>query len=198
MKRNGHEQFSIRSQYRASCTLRRGSSADIKPSGFVVRQIRSQQEPPAFAASLCSSGRRESGEVHRPPISTVPPRFLLHHLGRRAALLVHIGLDHLGRQPRRQLAVLAALEKHADDDIRIAPRRESHKPTILRKLVAGSSTLGPQSPAKRSAPNQFCRQYRSRECAPKEPCPRGSSTRAIASVMKFHPFGSIGTVFTSV
>ena len=46
---------------------------------------------------------------------------LLGHFLWIAALLLNIGLDHLRRQPSRQSSVLAALEQHADNDVRIAP-----------------------------------------------------------------------------
>src|SRR5208337_304551 len=56
------------------------------------------------------------------------------HLRRQAPLLVHVGLDHLGRQTRRQFAVLAAFEEHANNNVRIASGRESHKPSVLSEL----------------------------------------------------------------
>ena len=52
-------------------------------------------------------------------------------LRRLPALFIDIRLDDLRRQARRQLAVLAAFEQHRDDDVRIAPGRESHEPAIL-------------------------------------------------------------------
>ena len=55
-------------------------------------------------------------------------------LGRLPPLLVHVCLDHLGRQTGCQPAVLATLEQHAHDDIRIAPRRESHEPSVLCEI----------------------------------------------------------------
>src|ERR1700680_1830177 len=56
---------------------------------------------------------------------------LLHHLRRRAALLVDVSLDDLRRQTRRQPPMLAPFEQHYHNDVRITPRGESHEPSIL-------------------------------------------------------------------
>src|SRR4029077_16263924 len=56
---------------------------------------------------------------------------LLHHLRRRAALLVHVSLDDLRGQTPRQPPMLAAFEQHDHNDVRITPRGESHEPSIL-------------------------------------------------------------------
>src|SRR5258708_130121 len=57
--------------------------------------------------------------------------WLLHHLRRRAALLVHVSLDDLRRQAGRQPPMLAPFEQHDHNDVRITPRGESHEPSIL-------------------------------------------------------------------
>ena len=54
--------------------------------------------------------------------------------GGLAILLVHIGLDDLGRQARRQFAVLATFEQDADNDLGVAARSEAHKPAVLGKV----------------------------------------------------------------
>src|SRR3981081_2035168 len=45
---------------------------------------------------------------------------LLHHLGGRAPLLLHVSLDHLRRQARRQLSVLSAFEQDCHKYVGIA------------------------------------------------------------------------------
>src|SRR5271165_6560164 len=60
---------------------------------------------------------------------------LLHHLVRQAPLLVDISLQHLRRQPRRQPPMLAAFKQYANNNVGIAPRRESDKPPVLRQIV---------------------------------------------------------------
>ncbi len=59
---------------------------------------------------------------------------LLDHLLRSAALLLHVRLDHLGRQVRSQPAVFTALEQHTDNHVGIAARRESYEPAVLRQV----------------------------------------------------------------
>src|ERR1700730_614186 len=53
------------------------------------------------------------------------------NLRRLPALFINIGLDDLRRQPGRQLAMFPTFEEHRDDDVGIAPGRESHEPAIL-------------------------------------------------------------------
>ena len=58
--------------------------------------------------------------------SLIPNRSHIHfvvlfrYLGGQPALLVYVGLDHLGRQTRRQPAVLTPFEQHGDNDLWIA------------------------------------------------------------------------------
>src|SRR5579872_5756125 len=59
---------------------------------------------------------------------------LLHHLLRSAFLFVDVSLDHLRRQPRREPAMLAALEENANHDVGITARRKSDEPPILRQI----------------------------------------------------------------
>src|SRR6266851_3104097 len=56
------------------------------------------------------------------------------HLGRLAPLLIDVSLDHLGRQTRRQSPVLPAFKEHTHNDVRIAPRCETHKPSVLGEI----------------------------------------------------------------
>ena len=159
--------------------------------------------PPAARATsalLHRNGRREGRRpspeppFHTAPTSTFPE---LRHLGRLPALLVHVGLDHLGRQARRQFAVLAAFEQDRDNNVRIAPGRESHEPAVLiesfvvlrasARTASDTTCADPVLPAI-STPGT---------CADGA-VPSGSSTRAIASVMRLNPSGSIGMFVTSM
>src|SRR5229473_6725766 len=58
------------------------------------------------------------------------------HLGWEPALLVYVGFDDLCRQTRRQPAVFTPFEQDNYDDFRIAPRRETHEPSILSESFA--------------------------------------------------------------
>jgi hypothetical protein len=109
-------------------------------------------------------------------------------LGGLPALFVNVSLDHLRRQTCRQLAVLAAFEQHSDNDVRIAPGRESHEPAILIQSFASDTICAdPVFPAI-STPGM---------CADGA-VPSGSRTRAIASVIRLNPSGFIGMFVTSV
>src|ERR1700691_267103 len=57
------------------------------------------------------------------------------HLCRLPSLFIDVSLDHLGCQTRRQLSVLAALEEHTHDNVRIPPWSESNKPPVLIEIL---------------------------------------------------------------
>src|SRR4029077_2688594 len=98
------------------------------------------EEPPTVQDFLISVGVRCG--PHSSDFYFAANPWLLHHLRRRAALLVHVSLDDLRRQTRRQPPVLAPFEQHDHNDVRITPRGESHEPSILvESLVV--SMLGP-------------------------------------------------------
>src|SRR6202521_4435692 len=68
------------------------------------------------------------------PHAALPHLARGRHLGRLTSLLIDVSLYHLGRQTRRQLPVLSAFEQHTHNDVRIAPRREPHKPPVLSEV----------------------------------------------------------------
>ena len=93
--------------------------------------------------------------------------------------------------------MFAALEQNADHDVRIAPRREADEPAVLRQIFGvlalerafgqGHDLRDAGLPGDINAGNM---------CGGS--CALGQQTRDMASVIKFQPLGSMGTVFTSV
>src|SRR6266566_3440881 len=60
---------------------------------------------------------------------------LLDYVGWLPALLVHVGLDHLRRQPGSQPAMFSALEQSTNYNVWIAARCEAYEPAVLRQVL---------------------------------------------------------------
>src|SRR5947207_7388626 len=129
---------------------------DIKPPSAISFQ---PSVNPSLSRRSCGQRQRLLRQVHRETASlqllsmTVRIGFgpqtanfnfaiaantlwLLDHLGWLLTLFINKGLNDLRRQSRRQFAMLATFEQHTHNDVRIAPRSESYKPSILvQRLV---------------------------------------------------------------
>ena len=160
------------------------------------------QPPAAHATSiLLNRNARRAAHRHRPNrysrLRLRPLCRSFRHLGGLPALLVHVGLDDLGRQACRQFAVLAAFEQGHDNNLRIAPGRESHKPAVLIESWR-CSRAAPAPSATPPEPTPVLPAISTPGTCAEGAVPSGSSTRAIASVIRLNPLGSIGIFLTSM